>query len=57
MNVHTFTAFPFLLGRCLWAASKFASVLPEILLTRYLMATVEALQPHQDTILRIIAVR
>jgi len=50
-------ASPFLLGRCLWAASKFASCLPEVLLTRYLQATVEALQPHQDIILRIIAVR
>ncbi len=46
-----------MLGRCLWAASRFASFLPAPLLNRYLQATVEALQPHQDIILRIMAVR
>ena len=50
-------ASPFLLGRCLWAASRFASFLPSPLLNRYLQATVEALQPHQNIILRITAVR
>lgn len=51
------SASPFLLGRCLWAASRFASFLPGPLLNRYLQATVEALQPHQNVILRITAVR
>lgn len=50
-------ASPFLLGRCLWAASRFASFLPAPLLNRYLQATMEALQPHQNIILRITAVR
>ena len=54
---NNYIASPFLLGRCLWTASKFASVLPEVLLNRYLQATVEALQPHQNIILRLKAVR
>jgi len=33
-------ASPYLLGRCLWTASRFATVLPEPLLQRYLQATV-----------------
>lgn len=45
------------MGRCLWAASRFASFLPALLLNRYLQATVEALQPHQNVILRITGVR
>jgi hypothetical protein len=53
----SFSASPCLLGRCLWAASRFASFLPTALLNRYLQATVEALQPHQNVILRITAVR
>ena len=50
-------ASPFLLGRCLWTASRFAGILPEGLLNRYLQATVAALQLHQEIILRITAVR
>ena len=50
-------ASPFLLGRCLWTASRFAAILPESLLVRYLQATTAALQLQQDIVLRITAVR
>ena len=50
-------ASPFLLGRCLWVASRFAVIIPESLLNRYLQATVAALQINQEIVLRITAVR
>jgi hypothetical protein len=38
---------PFLLGRCLWVASKFPAHLPQATITTFLEATVRGLQQDQ----------
>jgi len=48
---------PFLLGRCLWVASKFPSHLPPTAIASFLECTVRGLQPDQPHPVRISAVR
>eukprot|EP00094_Tigriopus_californicus_P002531 TCALIF_02446-PA protein Name:"Similar to Ipo9 Importin-9 (Mus musculus)" AED:0.08 eAED:0.08 QI:0/0.33/0.2/0.9/1/1/10/0/889 len=48
---------PFLLGRCLWIASKFSDQMPNHTVQPFLEATVRALQADQISIVRISAVR
>lgn len=48
---------PFLLGRCLWVASKFPSHLPQSAITSFLEGTVRGLQEGQPHPVRISAVR
>ena len=48
---------PFLLGRCLWVASKFPAHLPQSAITSFLECTVRGLQPDQPHPVRISAVR
>jgi len=48
---------PFLLGRCLWVASKFPSHLPPAAITSFLEGTVRGLQEDQPHPVRISAVR
>ena len=48
---------PFLLGRCLWVASKFPSHLPATAITSFLEGTVRGLAEDQPHPVRISAVR
>ncbi|KAI8511530.1 Importin 9 [Branchiostoma belcheri] len=48
---------PFLLGRALWAASRFTLAMSPELVQRFLEATVNGLQPNQSPSVRISAVR
>ena len=48
---------PFLLGRCLWVASKFPAHLPHTAITSFLEGTVRGLQQDQPHPVRISAVR
>ncbi|GFY70331.1 importin-9 [Trichonephila inaurata madagascariensis] len=48
---------PFLIGRCLWFASKYSALLNEDLVKRFLQATVSGLQPTQPATVRVSAVR
>jgi len=48
---------PFLLGRCLWVASKFPSHLPQSAIASFLEGTVRGLQQDQPHPVRISAVR
>jgi len=48
---------PFLLGRCLWVASKFPSHLPQPAIASFLEGTVRGLQADQPHPVRISAVR
>merc|ERR1719228_1497143 len=48
---------PFLLGRCLWVASKFPSHLPQPAISSFLEGTVRGLQADQPHPVRISAVR
>ncbi|GFT94809.1 importin-9 [Nephila pilipes] len=48
---------PFLLGRCLWFASRYSALLTEDLMKRFLQATVSGLQPSQPATVRVSAVR
>ena len=48
---------PFLLGRSLWFAGRFAHAIKSNLLEKFLDATVAGLQPQQNIIVRIQAAR
>ncbi|CAH1784945.1 unnamed protein product [Owenia fusiformis] len=48
---------PFLLGRCLWTASRFASLMQPELLQRFLHVTVKGLNASHPASVRISAVR
>ena len=50
-------AGPFLAGRSLWLASRFASTMQKELLQRFLEATVKGLQPDQQAVIRISSLR
>lgn len=50
-------ASPFLLGRCLWFASKYAVAMSDDLIQRFLQATVSGLQESQPSCVRVSAVR
>lgn len=51
------SASPFLLGRALWSASRFASLMTPELVQRFLQATVSGLHDAQPPSVRISAVR
>lgn len=48
---------PFLAGRSLWIASRFATSMDKETLQRFLEATVNGLQPDQSAVIKISAVR
>lgn len=48
---------PFLLGRCLWIASRYTQLMKPDLLQKFLEATVSGLHPSQPASVRISAVR
>ncbi|KAI0216737.1 Importin-9 [Lamellibrachia satsuma] len=48
---------PFLLGRCLWLASRYTQIMSQELLQSFLQATVSGLHPNQPATVRISAVR
>ncbi|KAG8180187.1 hypothetical protein JTE90_017703 [Oedothorax gibbosus] len=48
---------PFLYGRCLWFSSRYADMMNEDLIKRFLQATVNGLQPTQPSTVRVSAVR
>ncbi|KAG7472163.1 hypothetical protein MATL_G00105990 [Megalops atlanticus] len=50
-------ASPFLLGRALWAASRFTAAMPPELIQQFLQATVSGLHDNQPPSVRISAVR
>ncbi|BFZ10398.1 hypothetical protein BsWGS_13436 [Bradybaena similaris] len=52
-----YTVSPFLLGRCLWTASRFTEAMPPDLVEKMLQATVGGLHMTQPAIIRISAVR
>ncbi|PVD24404.1 hypothetical protein C0Q70_14886 [Pomacea canaliculata] len=52
-----FSASPFLIGRCLWTASRYTEAMNTELISRFLQATVGGLHPTQPPTVRISAVR
>ncbi|WAR26248.1 IPO9-like protein [Mya arenaria] len=51
------TVSPFLIGRCLWTASRYAEGMNQDLLQRCLQATVGGIHPSQHPVIRISAIR
>ncbi|KAL3853056.1 hypothetical protein ACJMK2_016638 [Sinanodonta woodiana] len=51
------TVSPFLIGRCLWTASRYTEAMPHELLQRCIQATVGGLHPTQPPVIRISAIR
>ncbi|KAK8783595.1 hypothetical protein V5799_010042 [Amblyomma americanum] len=51
------TDSPFLIGRCLWVASRFVAFLTPEMTQRFLQTTVDCLQQTQSATLRVSAVR
>ncbi|KAL1416150.1 hypothetical protein MTO96_006416 [Rhipicephalus appendiculatus] len=51
------TDSPFLIGRCLWVASRYVAFLTPEMTQRFLQTTVECLQQTQSATLRVSAVR
>ncbi|CAI9717889.1 importin-9-like isoform X1 [Octopus vulgaris] len=48
---------PFLIGRCLWTGSRFAAVMDNETMDKFLQATMTGLHPNQPASVRISAVR
>lgn len=55
--IHLSAASPFLLGRALWAASRFTAAMSPELIQQFLQATVSGLHESQPPSVRISAVR
>lgn len=52
-----YSASPFLVGRCLWTASRYTDAMSPELLQRFLQSTVGGLHPTQPPVIRISGIR
>ncbi|XP_071133365.1 importin-9-like [Mytilus edulis] len=57
LNDMNYSASPFLVGRCLWAASRYVEAMTPDLLQRFLQSTIGGLHPTQPAVVRVSAIR